>query len=118
MSIFKNLGNLAGIMKQAQEMSARMQSANQELKTRRVYGTAGGNMVSVEANGQGQILRLSIDPEFFSKMDRELLEDLVPAAVNQAVAKAKELQSELMQGLTQGVEIPPGLAEMFSQSMD
>ncbi|MDZ4819343.1 MAG: YbaB/EbfC family nucleoid-associated protein [Planctomycetota bacterium] len=119
MSIFKNLGNLgnlAGIVKQAQEMGSKLQALNEQLKTKRVVGSAGGNMVEAEVNGLGQVLRISIDPEFFAKMDRELLEDLLPAAVNQALGKAKDLHAEVMKELTGGMELPPGLSDMLSKT--
>ncbi len=89
-SVFKGLGNLANIaslVKQAQEMGGKMQQIAETLKTRRAEGSAGGGLVTVEVNGLGEMLRLSIDPSLAG--DREMIEDLVPAAVNQAQVKAK-----------------------------
>jgi DNA-binding YbaB/EbfC family protein len=93
-------------MKQAQQMGGKMQDIQQKLKTQRVVGTAGGGMVEVEANGLGEIIQLKIDPALVEKGEREMIEDLVPAAVNQANARAKQLHSEAMQSLTEGMELP------------
>lgn len=115
--MFKGLGNLANlgaIMKQAQEMGARMQEVQDELKTKRVTGTAGGGLVEVEVNGLGEMLTVRIDPTLIAKGDRELIEDLLPAACNVAHRKAKELQGEAMQSVTGGMSLP-GLQEALAQ---
>lgn len=104
--MFKGLANLASLMKQAQQMGGKMQDIQQKLKTERVVGTAGGGMVEVEANGLGEIIRLKIDPALVEKGEREMIEDLVPAAVNQANARAKQLHTEAMQSLTEGMDLP------------
>lgn len=111
--MFKGLGNLANLgnlMKQAQEMGDKMQQLTQELKTERVTGSAGAGMVEVEANGIGEILAVRIDSALFAKQDREMVEDLLPAAINSALQKAKELHAEQMQSLTGGLNLP-GLSE-------
>ncbi len=101
-----NLGNIANIMKQAQEMGGKMQELTEQLKTKRVVGSAGAGMVEVEANGLGEALAVRIDPTLFEKQDRELLEDLLPAAINAAQQKAKALHAEEMQSLTGGLNLP------------
>ena len=108
--MFKGLGNFASVLRQAQEVGSKMQEINEQLKSKRVTGSTGGGMVEVEANGQGEILRLKIDPT----LDREMIEDLVPAAVNQAQAKAKKLHMEAMQNMAGGLNVP-GLSEAMSQ---
>ncbi|QDT71972.1 YbaB/EbfC family nucleoid-associated protein [Lacipirellula limnantheis] len=111
--MFKGLGNLAnlpGLIKQAQEMGSKMQQLSAELKTKRVTGAAGGGLVEVDANGLGEALAVRIDPSLFEKQDRELLEDLLPAAFNAAQQKAKELHAEQMQSLAGGMNIP-GLSD-------
>jgi nucleoid-associated protein EbfC len=108
--MFKNLTNLASLIKQAQQMGGRMQAMNEELKSRRVTGKAGGGMVEAEVDGLGQVLRITIDPALIERKDRELMEDLVPAAVNAAVAKSKELHAEVLKSLTDGMDLP-GLKE-------
>lgn len=111
--MFKGLGNLTnlpGLIKQAQEMGSKMQQLSVELKTKRVTGAAGGGLVEVDANGLGEALAVRIDPSLFEKQDRELLEDLLPAAFNAAQQKAKELHAEHMQSLAGGMNIP-GLSD-------
>ena len=99
-----NLANLASVIKQAQQMGGKMQQVADVLKTRRAEGTAGGGLVSVEVNGLGELLRCTIDPSLSN--DREMIEDLIPAAVNQAQAKAKQLYADEMKSLADGVDMP------------
>jgi DNA-binding YbaB/EbfC family protein len=101
-----NLANLPGLIKQAQEMGSKMQQLSAELKAKRVTSSAGGGLVEVDANGLGEALAVRIDPSLFEKHDRELLEDLLPAAFNAAQQKAKELHAEQMQSLAGGMNIP------------
>jgi nucleoid-associated protein EbfC len=104
--VFKGISNLASLLKQAQQVGSRIQAVNEELRTRRVSGKAGGGMVEAEVDGLGQVLRVSIDPSLIERKDRELIEDLVPAAVNAAIAKSKELHAEALRGLTGGMDLP------------
>ena len=99
-----NLANLANVIKQAQQMGGKMQALAETLKTKRAEGTAGGGLVRVEVNGLGEMLSCSIDPSLAG--DREMIEDLLPAAVNQAQAKAKQLYAEEMKSLAEGVDMP------------
>jgi DNA-binding YbaB/EbfC family protein len=108
--VFKGLTNLASLVKQAQQVGSRIQAVNEELRTKRVIGKAGGGMVEVEVDCLGQVLRVSIDPALVERKDRELIEDLVPAAVNAAVVKSKELHAEVLRNLTGGIDLP-GLKE-------
>jgi DNA-binding YbaB/EbfC family protein len=112
--MFKQLSNLASLMKQAQQMGGKMQEVQDKLKSQRVTGTAGAGMVSVEVNGLGEVLRVSIEPDLVAKGDREMIEDLIPAAVNQAVTKSKQLHIEAMEALTQGLDLP-SLNDVLSQ---
>ena len=115
--VFKGLGNLANIgtlMKQAQEMSGRMQQLQQELKGKRATGQAGGGLVEVEVNGLAEVLTVRIDPSLVEKNEREMIEDLLPAAFNAAQRKAREMHAEAMQSLTGGLPIG-GLQEALAQ---
>jgi len=115
--MFKGLGNLANlgsIVKQAQQMSGKLQALGDELRGRRATGTSGGGMVSVEVNGLGEVLSCRIDPSLFASGDRELAEDLLPAAINQAQLKAKELHAQAVKSMTEGFDMP-GLGEMLAQ---
>jgi DNA-binding YbaB/EbfC family protein len=112
--VLKGLANLGNLLRQAQQMGGRMQEIREQLKGQRVRGASGGGMVEVEANGLGEILRLTIDPALVSGNEREMIEDLVPAAVNQALEKAKQLHAEAVRSLTAGIELP-GLEDALDQ---
>jgi hypothetical protein len=115
--VFKGLGNLANIgslLKQAQEMGGKLEQVKEGLKTRRAEGSAGGGMVSVEVNGLGEVLRCRIDPSLLREGDQELVEDLLPAAINQALAKSRELHAEALQSVAAGFNVP-GIDAMLAQ---
>lgn len=115
--MFKALGNLANIgtlMKQAQEMTGRMQAMQEQLKTKRTTGAAGGGLVEVDVNGLGEALAVRIEPSLIAKGDREMIEDLLPAAINAAQEKAKQMHAEAMQSLAGDMSIP-GLGEALAQ---
>ena len=112
--MFKGIGNIASLMKTAQQMGGKMQQINGQLKTARVTGAAGGGMVEIEANGLGEVLRAKIDPALLEAGDSEMLEDLLPAAINQAQVKAKQLHRDAMQSMTEGLSLP-GLNEALDQ---
>jgi DNA-binding YbaB/EbfC family protein len=114
--VFKGLGNLAqlpALLKQAQEMGGKMEQLTAELKAKRVTGAAGGGLVEVDCNGLGDALAVRIDPSLIEKQDRELIEDLLPGAINAARQKAKELHVEMMQQVTGGLNLP-GLGDMMA----
>lgn len=105
-------GGLGGLMKQAQELQAGMQKAQQELAQAEVTGQAGGGMVSVVMSGRHEVKRVTIDPKVLGD-DREMLEDLIAAAVNDAVNKLEALMRERFAGLTAGMPLPGGLKLPF-----
>jgi DNA-binding YbaB/EbfC family protein len=109
-----NLANFGSLLKQAQEMSGRMQALQEELKAKRTTGSAGGGLVEVDVNGLAEALAVRIDPTLFEKQDREMIEDLLPAAFNSAQQKAKHMHAEAMQSITGGINLP-GLQEALSQ---
>lgn len=104
--MFKGLANLGSIMKQAQQMGGKVEEMNAQLRQQRATANAGGGMVEVEVNGLGEVIKLTIDPLLIEKNERDMIEDLVPAAVNQAIKKSHELRAEAMKGLTSGIELP------------
>ena len=112
--MFKGLGNLASMMRQAQQIGGKMKSINEELKAKRVSASTGAGMIEIEANGLGEILRVKIDPSLVEQGEREMIEDLLPAAVNQAVSKAKALHVDAMKSITGDLNIP-GLDNALSQ---
>ena len=107
------LGNLSSLIKQARQLESRLAGVGEELRTKRATGTAGGGLVELEVNGLEEVIRCKIDPSLLSGGDRELLEDLVCAAANQAIAKAKQLHTEAMRNLAGGFNIP-GLDEAMA----
>jgi len=104
-------GGLGGLMKQAQKMQEDMQKAQAELADMEVEGQAGGGMVKVTMNGRHELRRVNIDDSVMD--DREMLEDLLAAAVNDAVRRIEQTSSEKMSGLTAGMNLPPGMKLPF-----
>ena len=105
--------NMAQIMKQAQKMQEEMQKTQDNLEKITVEASSGGGMVKVVANCKFKILSISIEPEIYSEDDKEMLEDLVLAAVNQAITNAQEKANDEMQkitgGLMGGMNLPGGM---------
>ena len=107
----KGMPNMGQLLKQAQKFQAKMAELQEELNQRTVEASAGGGMVTVVANGKQEVLSIAIDPEVVDPKDVEMLQDLILAAVNDALNRAKEMSNEEMGKLTQGMNIPglPGL---------
>ncbi len=101
--------NIAKMMKQAQQMQAKMQSAQAELAEQEVEASVGGGKVTVKANCAGDVLAIKIAPEVVDPEDIEILEDLVLSGVRQAIEKGKAQAAEEMSKLTGGMGLPPGL---------
>lgn len=108
----KGIPNMGQIMKQAQQFQSKMAKLQEELNRRTIEASAGGGMVTVMANGAQEILSIRIDPEVVDPDDVEMLQDLVMAAVNDALSRAKEMVNQEMGQLTKGMNIPgmPGLS--------
>jgi hypothetical protein len=104
--MLKGLGDLAGMMRQAQHLGERMREVGVRLRGERVTAEAGAGLVSVEANGLGEVLRVRIDESLLVPGEQEVLEELVAAAVNQALTRSKQLHVEAIRSLTGGVELP------------
>jgi DNA-binding YbaB/EbfC family protein len=99
-------GGMAQMMKQAQKLQAKMLKMQEELADKTVDATAGGGMVRVTANGKQQIVSIDIEKEVVDPEDIEMLQDLVMAAVNDALAKSQEMVSGEMGKVTGGMNIP------------
>ena len=104
-------GGLGGLMKQAQMMQENMKKAQEQLATIEVEGQSGGGMVKVLMTCRNDVKRVSIDASVMD--DKEMLEDLLAAAVNDAVRKAEATSAEKMGGLTAGMQMPPGMKLPF-----
>ena len=105
-------GGIGNMMKQAQKLQADMQKAQEELANMEVTGQSGGGMVSVVMTGRHDVKRISIDDSLMDD-DKEMLEDLVAAAVNDAVRQVEEKSQERMSGLTAGMNLPGGMKLPF-----
>ena len=104
-----NIGNL---MKQAQAMQENVQKAQAEIATIEVEGVAGGGMVKVTMTGKHEVKRVQLEPTVVGE-DREMLEDLIAAAMNDAVHKVEARVQEKMSGLMGGMQLPPGMKLPF-----
>ena len=109
--MMKGIPNMGNLLKQAQQFQAKMAKLQEELGERTVEASSGGGMITVVANGRQEILSVKIDPEVIDPNDSEMLQDLILAAVNDALTKARNMMQEEMGKLTHGLNIPnmPGL---------
>ena len=104
-------GNLAGLMQQAQKMQQELQKAQEEMANLTVTGEAGGGLVKVTMTGKHAVRRVEIDPSLLG--DREMLEDIVTAAINDAVNRVATATQERMSEMTSGIPLPPGMKLPF-----
>jgi len=107
-----NKGQLAGLMKQAQQMQENMKRAQEQLATIEVEGQSGAGLVKVVVTCRNDVKRVSIDPSLLGE-DREMLEDLVVAAINDGLRRAEQTAQEKMASLTAGLPLPPGFKMPF-----
>lgn len=98
--------DMSALMQQAQQLQGRMQQMQEELAQKQVTATVGGGMVSVTVNGRHQLLDITIDREVVNPEDVAMLQDLVAAAVNEAMGKAQEMMQQEMRKVTGGLNIP------------
>lgn len=105
-------GNLSDIMKQAQKVQADMQKAQEELANAEIHGEAGAGLVKIVMTGRHDVKRVSIDPAVLNE-DKEVLEDLLAAAVNDAVRKVEAHNQQAMAGLAAGLNLPGGFKMPF-----
>ena len=101
--------DIMGLMKQAQAMQQKLQDAQAELETLEVEGASGGGVVTVRVTGKGQLKAINIDPSLMNPDEKEILEDLIVAAMNDARGKAERAMQERMEEVTKGLPLPPGL---------
>lgn len=105
-------GGMAELMKQAQKLQEEMQKAQEELARAEVTGESGAGLVKIVMTGKHDVKKVSIDPSLMSE-DQEVLEDLIAAAVNDAVRRVEENQQERMSGMTSKMGVPPGFKMPF-----
>lgn len=107
--MFGNMGNMGQMMKKMQKLQADMAKMQEELKSRTVETSAGGGVIKVVITGEKQIKSIKIDPAAVDPEDTEMLEDLITAAVNEALKKVDDMMSQEMGKLTGGMNLPPGM---------
>jgi DNA-binding YbaB/EbfC family protein len=105
-------GAMGNLMKQAQKMQEDMQKAQEELARAEIVGESGGGLVKITMNGRHEVRRVEIDDSLVGD-DKEMLEDLIAAACNDAVHRIEEKSKEQMSGLTAGLNLPPGIKLPF-----
>jgi DNA-binding YbaB/EbfC family protein len=103
------MADIMGLMKQAQAMQQKLQDAQVELENLEVDGSAGGGVVTVKVSGKGNLKAINIDPSLMNPDEKEILEDLIVAAMSDARAKAERVAQERMASITKGLPLPPGL---------
>lgn len=112
--MFKGLGDMGKLMQQAQEMQTKMAEVSEKMATMTAEGSAGAGMVRCTATAQGEVKNLTVDPSLLtSGEEKEVLEDLICAAVNDAIKQAKEAGQAEMAKITEGLPLPPGMKMPF-----
>jgi len=105
--------NIGNMMKQAQELQKKMSEAQEKLKSIEVEGSSGGGLVKVLSSAKGEIKKISIDDSLMKKEEKEITEDLILAAINDAKEKAEIAAQEEMKNITGGLALPPGMKLPF-----
>ncbi len=105
--------NIGNMMKQAQQLQQKMSEVQEKLKSIEVEGVSGGGMIKVTASAKGEIKRIFIDESLFSVKEKEMTEDLIVAAINDAKAKGETASQEEMKNVTGGIPLPPGMKLPF-----
>jgi nucleoid-associated protein EbfC len=108
-----NLGDMAKMMKAAQEMQSKMAETQEALARITVEGEAGAGLVKATATAKGELTGLEIDPSIFDPNEKEVVEDLILAAIKDAQAKAAERMEREMAKITEGLGLPPGMGNPF-----
>jgi DNA-binding YbaB/EbfC family protein len=104
--MLKNLNGLASLLKNASSMGERVKEMRESLAREVAKGSAGGDLVQVEVSGMGEVKKLRISPELVERNDVEMIEELVPAALNDALSKVRAMHVEKMREVTGGIELP------------
>ena len=112
--MFKGLGDMGKLMQQAQEMQAKMAEATEKMASIEGHGSAGAGMVKASATAQGEVKSLDVDASLLSGAEeKEVLEDLIVAAINDAVKQARDAGQAEMAKITEGLPLPPGMKLPF-----
>ena len=111
--MFGGKGGMGNLMKQAQQMQDRMQKMQEEIGNMEITGESGAGLVKVTITGSHSVRRVEIDPSLMEEDEKEMLEDLIAAAFNDASRRIEETQKEKMAGVTGGMQMPPGFKMPF-----
>lgn len=111
--MFKGLGDMAALMKQAQAMQGKLAEAQARVAAIEAEGNAGAGMVRATVSGKGELRRLAVDPALLDPAEVEVLQDLIVAAVNDAHRRAQDVAQAEMSALTEGLALPPGMKLPF-----
>ena len=111
--MFGGKGGMGNLMRQAQQMQDRMQKVQEEIANTEVTGESGAGLVKVTITGSHSVRRVEIDPSLMEEDEKEMLEDLIAAAFNDASRRIEETQKEKMAGVTGGMQMPPGFKMPF-----
>lgn len=104
--MFKNLNGLAQMLRNASSMGEKVKEMREELSREIATGSSGGGMVTVEISGVGEVKKMRLSSELMEQNDQELIEELVPAAMNEALAKVRKMHVDKMREATGGIDIP------------
>jgi DNA-binding YbaB/EbfC family protein len=111
--MFKGLGDMGKLMQQAQEMQQKLADMHERVATIEAEGNAGAGLVRAVVSGKGELRAVEIDPSLLNEGDREVLQDLMVAAVNDAHGRAQEAAQQEMAKITEGMGLPPGFKMPF-----
>ena len=111
--MFGGKGGMGNLMKQAQQMQDRMQKVQEEIANTEVTGESGAGLVKITITGSHSVRRVEIDPSLMEEDEKEMLEDLIAAAFNDASRRIEETQKDKMSGVTGGMQMPPGFKMPF-----
>ncbi|MGR6834514.1 YbaB/EbfC family nucleoid-associated protein [Aliivibrio wodanis] len=111
--MFGGKGGMGNLMKQAQQMQDRMQKVQEEIANTEVTGESGAGLVKVTITGSHSVRRVEIDPSLMEEDEKDMLEDLIAAAFNDASRRIEETQKDKMAGVTGGMQMPPGFKMPF-----
>ena len=105
--------NLGNMMKQAQQLQKKMAEAQEKLKEIEVESSSGGGLIKITANAKGELKKINIDKSLLKPDEKEILEDLIMAALNDVKKKGEDASQEAMKSLTGGLPLPPGMKLPF-----
>ncbi len=112
--MFKNLMGISNLLKNAGQIGEQFNGLKDRLRQEHVTGSAGGGMAQAEFNGLGEVLRITLDAALLAEQDREMIETLVQAAVNEGLKKAREKHAEALKAMMGGLDLPlSGLDQIF-----